>query len=172
MNLNSIQNMKKLLLFAITLFAYNVQAQTDRLLGVHFGAPVGDAADISTFNFGVDAAFLFYVTDELYVGAAGGFTHFVGKEIDNEFSSVKLDGFNYIYFAGSAQYSFGKLFAAADVGFAFYSGDSDLGKSGVYYQPKLGYHIIDALDVYVSYKGLPGDGYNIATLGGGISYRY
>ncbi|RDI09775.1 hypothetical protein [Flavobacterium sp. AG291] len=162
---------KLLLLFSISLgFAAN--AQSDRLIGVHFGAPVGDAADISTLNFGVDCAVLFYVTDEFYAGASGAFTRFVGKEVAHEFGSSKIESFNFIYLAGSAEYSFDKLFAVVDLGYAFCSGNTDLGMTGLYYQPKIGYHIIEGLDIHIGYKSFLLGGQNIGAFGGGLSYRY
>jgi hypothetical protein len=164
--------MKKIILSAIVMcFGIAVQAQTDRVVGVHFGMPMGDAADVSTFNLGVDAASLFYITDDFYAGFAIGATYFIGKEQD-EFNSANTDGFGYLIGAASGQYSFGGIFVAADLGYAFHVGTTDTGESGFYYQPKAGYHITDEIDAYVGYKGISGGDTSIAALCVGAAYRF
>ena len=50
--------MKKILLSvaAIMAFGFAAQAQDGSFTaGIHLGAPIGDAGDVSSFNFGVDA---------------------------------------------------------------------------------------------------------------------
>ncbi|MGV0941464.1 hypothetical protein [Empedobacter sp. ULE_I140] len=75
--------MKKVLLTAAFAVAgmVGVSAQTTGIEGtVHVGIPVGETADVSSFNIGVDLAYLHPIANNFKLGAKVGYDHFIGKE--------------------------------------------------------------------------------------------
>src|SRR5690606_20780274 len=88
-------------------FTISTQAQSIRV-GMHAGFPTGDAADVSSFNFGLDASMYFLgVRDWLNLGIASGYTHFFGKEETVGGVEVDYESFGYIPVAASARGTFG-----------------------------------------------------------------
>jgi len=174
--------MKKILLSvaAVMAFGFAAQAQDGGFTaGVHLGAPIGDAGDVSSFNFGVDVAYLWPVADKFSAGIATGYTHFIGKDVDGaivtEFGtfpySFKADDFGFIPVAATAKYAISdSFFVGADLGYAIYAGSGD-GDGGLYYQPKVGYSMTK-IDVFVSYKGISQDGTTASTVGVGAAYKF
>lgn len=73
--------MKKLLLSSIiALFAMcNVNAQEFKA-GVNLGLPMGDIKDYSSLNIGVEANYLWSVSEEFKAGLSAGYTTFLGKD--------------------------------------------------------------------------------------------
>jgi len=166
--------MKKILLSAIAFMAFGFAAQAQEggfQAGIHLGAPMGDAGDFSSFNFGVDVSYLWAVGDDFSAGLTTGYTHFLGKDYDTGFGEVKADDFGYIPVAATGQYSFDAFFVGADLGYAIYAGSGD-GDGGFYYQPKVGYHIAEKLDLYVGYKGISVDGGSVSALTVGAAYKF
>jgi len=174
--------MKKILLSvaAVMAFGFAAQAQDGSFTaGIHVGAPIGDAGDVSSFNFGVDVAYLWNVADDFKVGATTGYTHFLGKDIDETIItpagpmtfSAKVKDFGFIPVAATAKYSLTEsFFVGADLGYAIYAGSGD-GDGGFYYQPKVGYQM-ETIDVFASYKGISQDGVTISTVGVGAAYKF
>lgn len=145
--------MKKVLLTAAFAVAgmVGVSAQTTGIEGgVHIGIPVGDAADYSSFNLGVDLAYLHPVASNVRLGVATGYDHFIA---DSDYKDL-LGGedYGFIPLAASAKFDVAQnFFLGADLGYAFATGDD--WKGGLYYQPKVGYSGAN-FDVYAAYKGL------------------
>ena len=145
--------MKKVLLTAAFAVAgmVGVSAQTSGVEGgVHIGIPVGDAADYSSFNLGVDLAYLHPVASNVRLGIATGYDHFIA---DSDYKDL-LGGedYGFIPLAASAKFDVAQnFFLGADLGYAFATGDN--WKGGLYYQPKVGYSGAN-FDVYAAYKGL------------------
>ena len=74
--------MKKVLLTAALAVAgmVGVSAQTSGVEGtVHVGIPVGNASDVSSFNLGVDLAYLHPIANNFKLGAKVGYDHFIAK---------------------------------------------------------------------------------------------
>jgi len=175
--------MKKLLLSvtAVMAFGFAAQAQDGGFTaGIHLGAPIGDAGDASSFNFGADVAYLWNVADDFKVGATTGYTHFLGKDVDVTYfdpvfgsitASATVKDFGFIPLAATAKYSLTEsFFIGADLGYAIYAGSGD-GDGGVYYQPKVGYSM-ETIDIFASYKGISRDGTSISTVGVGAAYKF
>jgi hypothetical protein len=157
--------MKKIILSVLAVFAFGAaQAQDGGFkAGVHLGLPMGDAGDLSSFNGGVDLAYMWSVADSFNAGLTAGYTYFSGKD--------GLGNFGFIPVAASAQYSFSdNIFGGADLGYALYAGEGD-GDGGFYYQPKVGYQT-EKFEVYASYKGISADGSTISTVGLGFNYKF
>lgn len=157
--------MRKIILSVLAVFAFGAaQAQDGGFkAGVHLGLPIGDISDFSSFNGGVDLAYMWSVADSFNAGLTTGYTYFSGK-----------DGFGNLGFipvAASGQYSFSdNFFGGADLGYAVYAGDGD-GDGGFYYQPKVGYQT-EKFEIYASYKGISADGSTISTVGLGFNYKF
>ncbi|WP_068595905.1 hypothetical protein ACF3NR_04230 [Vaginella massiliensis] len=133
--------MKKIVLGLAFSFgmALGVQAQEGLELGVHLGFPTGDISKTHSFNFGVDAAYRVEVIDNLKVGGAIAFDHFVGKDVEsNNVGTSKFANVSFLPVAASATYHFADPFyAGLDLGYAVsLSSDVD---GGFYAQPKIGY---------------------------------
>ena len=147
--------MKKVLLTAAFAVAgmVGVSAQTSGVEGtVHVGIPVGSASDISSFNLGVDLAYLHPVSNNFKLGGKVGYDHFIGKDIKFNNQTYKVEDFGFIPLAATAKYEFGNnLFVGADLGYAFSTQKNTDG--GLFQQPKNGYKET-SFDVYAGYKGI------------------
>ncbi|WP_068595915.1 hypothetical protein ACF3NR_04235 [Vaginella massiliensis] len=169
--------MKKLVLAAaVAVFGIaGVNAQTTGVEGgVHVGIPVGDVSDVSSFNIGIDVAYLYPIAQNFKLGLASGYDHFIGKD--------DVDDFGFIPLAASAKFNpTQNFFVGADLGYAFATKDNMDG--GFYYQPKVGYSGA-AVDVYGFYKGVAGkneyellnvkytNDWNIGSVGVGVAYKF
>ncbi|MDH0658399.1 hypothetical protein [Empedobacter sp. GD03865] len=148
--------MKKVLLTATFAVAgmVGVSAQTTGVEGtVHVGIPVGETADVSSFNIGVDLAYLHPIANNFKLGAKVGYDHFIGKEYKiNNVVVAEKDDVGFIPLAATAKYEFGNnLFVGADLGYAFATTDGYEG--GLFWQPKIGYSA-STWDLYAGYKGI------------------
>lgn len=165
--------MKKILLSLAAFCAFGVaNAQENGFkVGIHIGAPMGDAGDVYSLNFGGDVSYMWAMNDQFSIGAATGYSYFSGKDIDSPLGgSVKING-AFIPIAASGQYSITEsLFLGADLGYAFYSGDGD-GDGGLYYQPKFGYQM-EFFEVYAAYKGIAVDGGSVSSVVLGFNYKF
>ena len=170
--------MKKLLLIgAIALSgASMMNAQSGLKIGAHLGLPIGDIADTTSFNFGVDAAYTWKIAENFDLGVTTGYSHYTGKEYTYEIpflgtQTVKGEGTGMIPIAATAQYSFGNgPFVGADLGYAFFTGENSDG--GLYYQPKVGYTFTGKHDVYLGYKGVSLDGITVSSVNLGYAFKF
>jgi hypothetical protein len=138
--------MKKLFVLTIfTIFGFMVaHSQSNWKVGVNAGIPVGDVQDFSSFNLGVDVAYLFNVSDVFGVGPLVGYSHFFGQ---NDFEDI-----SFLPLAASGRFSFSdQFFVGADLGYAV--GVDDGNDGGFYYRPKLGYNF-GKLALIASYSGI------------------
>lgn len=146
--------MKKLLLFAaIAVFGMtSANAQDGFKLGINLGMPIGDAGDGSSLEVGIDAAYLWEISEDFKVGGTIGYGTFLAKEQKIMGQKIKGDDIGFLPIAATAQYSFTEsIFAGADLGYALVLSPSEL-SGGFYYMPKVGYQT-DMFEVYVGYKG-------------------
>lgn len=165
--------MKKLFLVgALALFgAVNAQKSGHFELGAHIGLPVGDAADYTGFNIGADAAYLWNIAQNFELGLTTGYSHYTGKDYTVAGYTVKSDGGGIVPLAATGRYNFtGGFTIGADLGYAFYTGEGADG-GGFYYQPKIGYNVGQG-NVYLGYKGVSEDGYNLNSINLGYVYKF
>lgn len=140
--------------------------------GVHTGLPVGDYKFGFSVNFGLDIAYLWSVSDSFSLGVSTGYTHYVGKDVNNSYygSSYRFDDGGFVPVAVSYRVAITDfLFAGTDLGYARYILEG--GGGGFYFQPKLGYSM-EKIDVFASYKGIVSNGTNLATIGVGAAYKF
>lgn len=169
--------MKKVLFTAAFAVAglVSVSAQTSGVEGtVHVGIPVGDASDFSSFNLGVDLAYLHPITSNFKLGAKVGYDHFIAKSDYKDFGGKD---FGFIPLAATAKLEFNNnLFIGADLGYAFAATDNIDG--GLFWQPKFGYSGA-SFDVYAAYKGISVDNdlpnvrnFNADAVSLGFAYKF
>ncbi|MFV0143902.1 hypothetical protein OBJ96_06195 [Empedobacter falsenii] len=147
--------MKKVLLTAAFAVAgmVGVSAQTSGVEGtVHVGIPVGNASDVSSFNLGVDLAYLHPIANNFKLGAKVGYDHFIAKDYTFLGKTYEGEDFGFVPLAATAKYEFSNnLFIGGDLGYAFAT-KSDM-DGGLFWQPKFGYSGAN-FDVYAGYKGI------------------
>jgi len=157
--------MKKIILSSVLVFLFGfTNAQNGNFkLGAHLGLPMGDIKDVSSFNFGVDAAYVWKVAESFSAGAATGYTNYSGKS--------GFDSVGFIPIAATGQFSLSEsMFLGADLGYAIYVGSGN-GDGGFYYQPKLGYQA-EKFEVYAGYKGISITGGTFSSINLGFNYKF
>ena|SRR6218665_2530243 len=170
--------MKRIILSAIAFMAIGfAHAQNGHFkVGAHAGAVVGDLQKSYSANLGIDAAYLWSITDKFSLGATTGFTAYVPKSYN--YNSAPYPGYvnrnpeaSFVPVAGTAQYSItDNLFLGADLGFAIFTGKKGTSDGGILYQPKFGYQT-NKIELFAAYKGITNDG-NIASLNIGFNYKF
>lgn len=156
--------MKNLLLSTLFLVGLATVAHSQQQglrIGAHAAIPLSDASDFSSVNLGADASYLFDITDKFALGAATGYSAFLGKD--------DFDTYSFVPIAVSGRASYGKnIFYAADIGYALaLNTDAD---SGLYYQAKLGW-TNNTIDAFIFYKGISTSDVSLAAIGVGVAYK-
>ncbi len=156
--------MKKILVFGcMLLLGVSLQAQEGFNLGINLGLPVGDASDLSSFSLGVDANYLWNVSESLDVGVATGFTNAFGKTFEILGEEFDVEDVQFIPIAAAGRYHVTDKFrAGADVGYAI--GINDGNDGGFYYRPILAYSLSQSMEVNFSYTGISLDGATWSTI--------
>ena len=174
--------MKKIILTAVAVFVLSFANAQDAgfKAGIHFGMPMGDAANVYSFNWGIDVAYLWPVADQFQAGVTTGYSSFSGKSISTpglSLGPISLPGTSvkvnaaFIPLAATGLYSFSdKIFGGLDLGYALYSGSGG-GTGGVYYQPKVGYQT-EKYEIYAGYKGISVSGGSVSSVGLGFNYKF
>jgi len=161
---------KLLLLIAITFFGLtSIQAQEGAKLGVNVGLPIGDFADFTTVSIGVDAAYLFEVSDAFYAGIATGYISAFTEDIEFLGVTVELENVQFLPIAAAARYyASEEFYLGADVGYAVSLNDG--GEGGVYYRPKAGYNVTENIGLNLSYMGVALDGTSYSSINLGFEF--
>ncbi len=164
--------MKKLaIVFCAFLFGVSVHAQEGINLGFNFGLPMADASDVTSFTVGLDANYLWSVTEAVDVGVATGFTNTFGKNY--QVGPIRIEGedIQFIPIAAAGRYHFSDKFrAGVDLGYAI--GLNDGNDGGFYYRPMVGFGVNSAVELNLSYTGVSLDGFNFATLTMGVMFNF
>ena len=159
--------MKKLLLSTIiAVFAMsNVNAQ-DFNLGVNVGLPMGDIQDAYTLNIGIEANYLWEVSEVFNAGVSAGYSHYLGDSI----GAFDIEDAGFLPIAAAARFSVSEDFTiGADLGYAVgISPDGNDG--GFYYAPKVQYGVSESLDIVLAYKGVSVDGGTFSSLNLGVEF--
>ena len=144
--------MKKLIMIAAMAVFGLSSAQEGFKLGAHIGVPVADAGDVSSFNLGLDAAYMWNVAPSFDLGIASGYTHFIGKSNNG----YNFDDFGFIPIAASGKYRFSgsPVSLGLDLGYGISTKDGIDG--GFYYQPKVAYNFSQG-ELYLGYQGVSND---------------
>lgn len=167
--------MRKILLSTSALFAFTFMAHAQEsgfTAGVHTGLPIGDFKFGYSVNVGVDVAYLWSDGNGFSSGIATGYSHYIGKDVDNPygFDSYRFEDGAFVPLAATARVAITDfLFAGVDLGYAKYVRAG--GGGGFYFQPKAGYSM-EKIDVFVSYKGIVSNGTTLTTIGLGAAYKF
>ena len=161
--------MKKIVCIAVmALLGFgSLSAQENRFnLGVNLGLPTGDVSDFYSFALGVEANYLFEVSEKFQVGPSISYVNYFGKEI----SGFTAENASFLPLAGSGRFNASEEFViGADIGYAI--GISPEGNDGgFYYRPMLGYNISEKMQITASYSGVSVDGGTFSHFGVGIMF--
>lgn len=157
--------MKKLFLLPIfaILTITSVNAQEFKA-GVNVGLPLGDIEDAYTLNIGVEANYLWDVSEEFKAGISAGYSHYLG---DSDFG---VDDAGFLPIAAAGRFNVSEDFViGADLGYAV--GISPSGNDGgFYYAPRVQYGVSESLDIVLAYKGISVDGGTFSSINLGIEF--
>ena len=172
--------MKKLFLVAIATvgFAFSGTAQDTKMkVGVDFGIPMGDIKDATSFNLGVNGAYMWNVGEGFDAGIGISYNTYMSKEVEYfDFNTMQIekakgDNVSFLPIYGTANYSFTEnIFAGADLGYAVVLAPSGA-DGGVFYQPKVGYQA-EKFEVYLGYKAVAVSGGAFTSLNLGFNYKF
>ena len=168
--------MKKLFLVAIATvgFAFSGTAQDTKIkVGVDFGMPIGDIKDSSSFNLGVNGAYVWTgIAEGFDAGIGVSYNTYMAKEYDLPGGgTIKGDNVSFLPIYGTANYNFTEnIFAGADLGYAVVLAPSGA-DGGVYYQPKVGYQT-EMFEVFVGYKAVAVSGSSFSSVNLGFNYKF
>lgn len=167
--------MKKLFLLSVlAVFGFTVNAQDSSSsasggsfkVGANLALPIGDAGDVSTISIGLDAAYLFGISEQFDLGPAIGFTNAI---MDSDFDY--LDDVQFLPIAAAGRYNINSnMYVGADIGYAI--GINDGNDGGFYYRPRFGYNFTDLIGVNASYTGISADGGDWSTIGIGVEFSF
>ncbi|WP_452224712.1 outer membrane beta-barrel protein [Lacinutrix chionoecetis] len=169
--------MKKLFLTAAiavcALLSVNAQDGMFKV-GVNAGLPVGDFSDFYSLSAGLDVAYLFPVSDDIYLGAATGFMNVFGEDLESTFGTttvtVEAEDAQFIPVAAAVRFNVSEEFyLGADAGYAISAGE---GEGGIYYRPRVGYSFSEKVGANLSYTGISNDGASLNTVGLGIEFTF
>lgn len=167
---------KTVLILGLTLFSVMAFSQDqDIKVSASVSLPTGDLSDYSKLGFQVDGVYFFEVGDNLLVGPAVGYHHYLGKSIkfddfgDDLRGSIKLKDYSFLPIAASGRYFFDEFFVGLDLGYAI--GISPKGNDGAFfYRPKVGYQFSDAIGAIASYSGYSKSGGSISAISVGVEF--
>lgn len=161
--------MKKIILVAVVaLFGFTMNAQ-DFKVGINGALPIGDAGDFADFSVGVDAVYLWNVSEKFDAGIATGFSNAFTKDIEVLGSTVEVDDVQFVPIAGTARYNVStNFYLGADLGYAI--GINDGNDGGFYYRPRIGYNFSEKVSLNLSYTGVSVDGGSWDTIGLGVEF--
>ena len=164
--------MKKFVLIAcFALLGFSLQAQNEIRPGAHFGLPIGDAGDFSSFAIAVELGYLFEISEEVQVGPKLGYSHSFGKTIDTGFGEVKVEDIQFLPIAASGHYNFTDQFwFGLDLGYAV--GISDGNDGGFYYSPQFAYGVTQQIDIVLAYRGISVDGGSWDVISLGVEFGF
>ncbi len=155
--------MKKLFLGAMMIaLGFTVNAQGSFNVGVNAALPTGDVKDFFTFALGLEANYLFEVSDTFEVGPSLSYVNYFGED--------GVDDFSFLPIAAAARFAAGDSFTlGADLGYAVgLSPDGNDG--GFYYRPMVGYDISENFMLQATYSGISADGETFSSFGLGAVF--
>jgi opacity protein-like surface antigen len=165
--------MKKLCLVAlVAMFSITtINAQGNINVGVNAGIPTGDVSDFYSFVVGVEANYLFEVSDQFQVGPTVSFVQFFGESIElGDFGGVDVEDASFLPIGGAARYNASeKIVLGLDLTYAV--GISPDGNDGGFqYRPMFGYNVSEKIMLQASYSGISVDGGTFGQFGVGAMF--
>ena len=153
--------MKKLLLvLALALFSFTANAQFS--LGASVGLPTGDAGDITSLAFSVDAAYMMPTDNAVSYGFTASYLYYSGDDPSPNWSFLPLAGA--VRFEASEKFSLG-----ADIGYAI-GLDPDGNDGGFYYKPMIAYALGESTSLNLSFSNVSVTGATVSNFGLGVMF--
>ncbi|MCH3882314.1 outer membrane beta-barrel protein [Tenacibaculum aquimarinum] len=143
--------MKKLLLsIALVAFTFAATAQDGKFnLGVNAALPTGDFGEISSFGIGVEANYLFDVSEGFQIGPSVSYINFFGETV----GAVEFPSTGFMPLAAAGRFNASDEFTlGADLGYAIGVSNAEGGE--FYWRPMVGYDISDKVMLQASYSGM------------------
>ena len=164
--------MRKLaLIVCLAFFGLTTFAQDEIKGGIHFGLPVGDAGDITTFNLGLEFTYLFEISEEVQVGPLIAYSHSFGDSIDTILGPIDIDDVTFLPIAATGHYNFTDAFwFGLDLGYAI--GLNSGNDGGFYYSPRFAYGVTDRIDILAAFRGISVDGGSFDVISLGVDFRF
>lgn len=159
--------MKKLFLLPIfAIFAITTVNAQEFNAGLNVGLPLGDIEDAYTLNIGVEANYLWNVSEEFDAGISAGYSHYLGDSI----GGFDFEDAGFLPIAAAGRFNLSEDFTiGTDLGYAI--GISPSGNDGgFYYAPKVQYGVSESLDIVLAYKGVSKDGGTFSSVNLGIEF--
>lgn len=140
-------------------------------VGLTGGIIIGDLEDSYSSNLGVEAVYLFGLTDRISIGASTGFTNYFGDDITVEGITVGVDDAQFILLTGCVRFSpFPKFFVGGDIGYAI--GINEGNDGGFYASPRANYLIADKFIVNTGYRLIDLESESLGAIQFGFGYKF
>ncbi|UJH91482.1 hypothetical protein LZ575_01630 [Antarcticibacterium sp. 1MA-6-2] len=161
--------MKKLILLVVlaVMGFTSSYGQGNFRLGVNAGLPIGDAADLTTFQLGADVAYMLSLADVAAVGPMVGYSHFFGDSGEEGDFEWEVDDVQFVPIAASGRFNLLSLALGLDLGYAV--GLNDGNDGGFYYRPQVGFNL-GPVGLIASYQGISMDGGSISSVNLGVEF--
>ncbi len=161
--------MKKLLLvLALALFSFTANAQFS--VGASVGLPSGDAGDITTFAYSVDAAYMMPTDNAVSYGFAASYLTYLGDDITVLGTTFEIDNASFLPLAGAIRFEASEKFSlGADIGYAIGLAP-DGNDGGFYYKPMVAYAIGETTSLNLSFSNVSADGGTFSNIGLGVMF--
>ena len=149
--------MKKIFLTLLLCLTLVSLAQSQFLIGVNAGVPVGDASDLYVFSAGADAYYMFGEPDALLkLGATAGFINYFGDDTEVLGQTYEFDDVQFVPVALAGRVTLISTFlAGADVGYGIALTDGVDG--GFYWRLLAGLDIANNLQLNAFYHNISFD---------------
>ncbi len=144
----------------LAVFAYTANAQFS--VGAGIGLPTGDAGDITTIAFNVDAAYMFEASEKVDLGFTASYLYYSGDD--------PFPNWSFLPIAGAARFDIGGDFSlGADLGYAI-GLDPDGNDGGFYYRPLVAYAVGEKTSINLSFSNVSVDGGTVSNIGLGVMF--
>ncbi len=162
---------KVILLIAILLSVFTMQAQKGFKLGIHGSLPLGENKNLVSLGAGLDLGYMYPLGEVVDLGIMTGFTNGFPETFHED---VVLDDLPHVQFIPlglsvriwpSNSFSFG-----GEVGNAF--GINEGNEGGLFYKPLVGFLLGAQTELNVSYTNVILDGEDWNTVNLGILYTF
>ena len=163
--------MNKFLFTVFTVLSLSTIKAQEFKSNLSLGIPVGDVSKEYILNVNLEFVYLWEVTNQVQLGVASGYSHFIGDSFEAQGLKLKVSDAGFLPLSATLRFNAtGKTSLSMDFGYAF--GLSPEGNSGGFtYAPKMYYNFNNALDLYVSYKGIRVDDTAFSSICFGVEFN-
>lgn len=157
-----IRSIKKIIFCILIFVSTLINAQDKKFkLGANIGLPTGYVSSFTTLSLGVEANYLFSLSNKFQLGpSVGGITYF-SENIEILGVSADIGNISYLTIALAGRYIVSNMFVVG-LDFGLANGISKNTSGGGYYRPLIGYNISETIMIQAAFSGIHkgGDGYS------------